>query len=153
MKTLEEASYTYSLTQYLLEKYPQKRFVFDAGALQMMEKEWLKKNEKKSLIHSIKRNFSKLFGIDISKESITDKGRIVKEQAKNITALFFSRPSWILFQTARSPYLLKVENQGLPKAVQAMFSQDWLSRFSPKTIRWIRGACFFFLKKNSGRAL
>ncbi|HLD01239.1 MAG TPA: NAD(P)H-hydrate dehydratase [Patescibacteria group bacterium] len=37
----DEGEQTYYLTKYLLEKYPQKRWVIDAGALQMLEPEWL----------------------------------------------------------------------------------------------------------------
>jgi hydroxyethylthiazole kinase-like uncharacterized protein yjeF len=36
-----EGVQSYFLTKYLLEKYPQKKWVIDAGALQMMEPEWL----------------------------------------------------------------------------------------------------------------
>jgi hydroxyethylthiazole kinase-like uncharacterized protein yjeF len=42
INTLEdEGEQTYWLTKYLLEKYPHKKWVIDAGALQMMEPEWL----------------------------------------------------------------------------------------------------------------
>lgn len=37
----DEGVQSYYLTQYLLEKYPEKKWVIDAGALQMMEPEWL----------------------------------------------------------------------------------------------------------------
>lgn len=37
----DEGEQSYWLTKYLLEKYPQKKWVIDAGALQMMEPEWL----------------------------------------------------------------------------------------------------------------
>lgn len=37
----DEGLQSYYLTKYLLEKYPQKKWVIDAGALQMMEPEWL----------------------------------------------------------------------------------------------------------------
>lgn len=40
-KLKSEGEQTYFLTKYLLEKYPQKKWVIDAGALQMMEPEWL----------------------------------------------------------------------------------------------------------------
>ena len=43
MKIQNEADYTYYLTKYLLRNFPQKKFVIDAGALQMMDPEWLKK--------------------------------------------------------------------------------------------------------------
>jgi len=36
-----EGLQSYFLTKYLLDKYPQKKWVIDAGALQMMEPEWL----------------------------------------------------------------------------------------------------------------
>lgn len=42
INTLEdEGQQSYYLTKYLLEKYPEKKWVIDAGALQMMEPEWL----------------------------------------------------------------------------------------------------------------
>jgi NAD(P)H-hydrate epimerase len=37
----DEGEQAYYLTKYLLEKYPKKKWVIDAGALQMMEPEWL----------------------------------------------------------------------------------------------------------------
>ena len=37
----DEGEQAYYLTKYLLEKYPKKKWVIDAGALQMMELEWL----------------------------------------------------------------------------------------------------------------
>ncbi len=37
----DEGEQAYWLTKYLLEKYPEKKWVIDAGALQMMEPEWL----------------------------------------------------------------------------------------------------------------
>ncbi|HVA96466.1 MAG TPA: NAD(P)H-hydrate dehydratase [Candidatus Acidoferrales bacterium] len=40
-KLADEGAQSYYLTKYLLEKYPEKKWVIDAGALQMMEPEWL----------------------------------------------------------------------------------------------------------------
>lgn len=41
MREDEEGEYTARLVKELIEKFPNKKFVFDAGALQMMKKEWL----------------------------------------------------------------------------------------------------------------
>lgn len=41
-KIENEGEQTYFLTKYLLTKYPEKKWVIDAGALQMMDLEWLK---------------------------------------------------------------------------------------------------------------
>lgn len=43
-KIEDEGLQTYYLTQYLLEKYPHKKWVIDAGALQMMEIDWVPEN-------------------------------------------------------------------------------------------------------------
>lgn len=40
----DEGVQTYFLTKYLLGKYPQKKWVIDAGALQMLELSWIPKN-------------------------------------------------------------------------------------------------------------
>ncbi|OGF99251.1 hypothetical protein A2Y99_03200 [Candidatus Gottesmanbacteria bacterium RBG_13_37_7] len=40
-KIKDEGLQTYFLTKYLLQKYPHKRWMIDAGALQMMEPEWI----------------------------------------------------------------------------------------------------------------
>ena len=40
-KIEDEGLQTYYLTEYLLNKYPHKKWVIDAGALQMMEPEWI----------------------------------------------------------------------------------------------------------------
>lgn len=41
LKIQDEGVQTYFLTKYLLTKYPKKKWVVDAGALQMMEPEWI----------------------------------------------------------------------------------------------------------------
>ncbi|MBI4066775.1 NAD(P)H-hydrate dehydratase [Candidatus Gottesmanbacteria bacterium] len=41
IKIENEGVQTYYLTKYLLEKYPKKKWVIDAGALQMMELSWI----------------------------------------------------------------------------------------------------------------
>ncbi len=44
IKLGDEGVQTYYLTKYLLKKYPKKKWVIDAGALQMMEPEWIPKD-------------------------------------------------------------------------------------------------------------
>ena len=53
---------TYQVTKYLLGKYPQKKWVLDAGALQVMEAKWLKKLPQ-AIITPHKKEFDKLFSI------------------------------------------------------------------------------------------
>ncbi|MFH0979741.1 MAG: ADP/ATP-dependent (S)-NAD(P)H-hydrate dehydratase, partial [Candidatus Roizmanbacteria bacterium] len=78
----KEGKYTYELTKKLIEEFPDKRFVFDAGALQMMEKDWLLKLKTPAIITPHQKEFEKLFGVSMLDKSQGEKENIVKEIAK-----------------------------------------------------------------------
>lgn len=63
MSLNSESDYTYYLTRYLLKNYPEKKFVLDGGALQMMDKVWLKDLQIKPIITPHQGEFEKLCGI------------------------------------------------------------------------------------------
>lgn len=71
----DEGEQTRFLTQYLLEKYPKKRFVIDAGALQVMETSWLKTLHEMPILTPHAREFSTLFGEEASPDSIAEKAK------------------------------------------------------------------------------
>ncbi len=60
-KLEDEGEQTYHLTKYLLAKYPSKRWVIDAGALQMMEAEWLKGLNGNVVLTPHQKEFERLF--------------------------------------------------------------------------------------------
>ena len=53
---------TKEITRRLLFTFPQKKWVLDAGSLQMMDKEWLKKLEQ-VIITPHRKEFQRLFGV------------------------------------------------------------------------------------------
>lgn len=59
----DEGEQTYFLTKYLLEKYPQKKWVIDAGSLQMLELEWLKKLEGRAILTPHHMEFERVFSM------------------------------------------------------------------------------------------
>lgn len=67
LKELDEIEHegiqTYYLTEYLLNKYPQKKWVIDAGSLQMMEPEWLKGLNGNAIITPHHRELEQLFNL------------------------------------------------------------------------------------------
>lgn len=64
-KLKNEAEYTYALIQYLIEYFPEKKYVFDAAALQVMNPEWLKVLKTESIVTPHAREYEKLFGVSV----------------------------------------------------------------------------------------
>lgn len=73
LKELDEIEHegiqTYYLTKYLLHKYPHKRWAIDGGALQMMEKEWLR-NMSEVILTPHHQEFERLFGLPPTEENV-----------------------------------------------------------------------------------
>lgn len=82
MRVGEEGDYTRSIVKKLITQYPEKQFVFDAGALQMMDKEWLLLLQKKAIITPHQKEFQALFGDDLHELSIEEKEKVVMKKAK-----------------------------------------------------------------------
>ncbi len=61
-KIEDEGLQTYYLTKYLLEKYPDKKWVIDAGALQMMDPEWLLPLKGNAVLTPHPQEFERVFG-------------------------------------------------------------------------------------------
>lgn len=68
----DEAKYTKDVTKKLIEEFPEKKFVFDAGALQMMDPDWLLDLKTKPIITPHRQEFEKLFNIDASIQSVLE---------------------------------------------------------------------------------
>jgi NAD(P)H-hydrate epimerase len=67
---------TYFLTKYLLEKFPDKKWVIDAGALQMMELEWFKKLQGNIIITPHQQEFERVFKLKPTAQNV---GHMAKE--------------------------------------------------------------------------
>lgn len=77
----QEPSYTYQLIHYLMSHFPHKKFVFDAGALQMMEKEWLLLLKTPPILTPHQSEFQSLFHIPIVNLSLDEKKSVLKATA------------------------------------------------------------------------
>ena len=65
----DEGMQTYYLTKYLLTNYPHKKWVIDAGALQMMRPEWLKPLAGNVIVTPHPQEFARVFGSVILEQS------------------------------------------------------------------------------------
>lgn len=66
----DEGAQTYLITQYLLHTYPHKKWVIDAGALQMMDQKWLLEVGKTSILTPHPQEFHRLFHLEATPENV-----------------------------------------------------------------------------------
>lgn len=111
----DEAIFTYHLTDYLLKQYPKKKYVIDAGALQMMDKNWLLNLKTIPIITPHQIEFKQLFGIDITKEPLTAKMEIAKEMAGKYHCIILLKAIDDIATDGNIIYLIEGGNQGLTK--------------------------------------
>jgi NAD(P)H-hydrate epimerase len=68
----DEGEQSYFLTRYLLEKYPEKKWVIDAGALQMMDVTWLRQLGGNVIITPHLGEFERVFAKTGTEEAVRD---------------------------------------------------------------------------------
>ncbi len=114
-KVDNEGVYTYFLTKYLIENHQEKKFVFDAGAVQMMENQWLKSLKIPAIITPHLKEFERLFGINLERSSLEEKEETIFQTARKFkTTILFKNVDDII---SDGDSLLTVigGNQGLTK--------------------------------------
>ena len=115
MRESEEGKYTFNLTKTLIENFPEKKFVFDAGSLQMMDKEWLLKLRHPAIITPHQKEFEKLFGIDISILLTEEKEKIVKDKAKEYKTVILLKAIVDIISDGEETIVVEGGNAGLTK--------------------------------------
>lgn len=115
LKITNEAEYTYFLTKYLIENFPNKKFVFDAGALQMMDKDWLMKLKTPAVITPHQGEFEDLFKIPIKNKKLEEKVKIVQETAEKHKTVILLKAVSDIISDGRKNYVIEGGNAGLTK--------------------------------------
>ena len=72
----DEGAQTYLITEYLLHKYPHKKWVIDAGALQMMDQKWLLEVGKTAILTPHPQEFHRLFHLDATPENVASMANL-----------------------------------------------------------------------------
>lgn len=111
----DEGLYTYFLPKFLIENFSQKKFVFDAGALQMMEKEWLLKLKTPAILTPHQKEFERLFGEKIFDLDFEKKVKIVKKYAKKYKIIILLKAIKDIVSDGEKTYVVEGGNQGLTK--------------------------------------
>jgi NAD(P)H-hydrate epimerase len=111
----DEGLYTYFLPKFLIENFSQKKFVFDAGALQMMDKEWLLKLKTPAILTPHQKEFERLFGEKIFDLDFEKKVEIVKKYAKKYKIIILLKAIKDIVSDGEKTYVVEGGNQGLTK--------------------------------------
>lgn len=111
----DEPSITYELTKWLMQTHPDKKFVLDAGALQMMDLSWLSKLRKKAVLTPHQLEFERLFGISVSHMNEKEKMRVVKETAARYSCVILLKAIHDIVSDGHDTYVIVGGNQGLTK--------------------------------------
>lgn len=115
MREGEEGSYTYNLTKSLIYKFPEKKFVFDAGSLQIMEKEWLLQLKQPAIITSHQIEFATCFNISINQYKQEEKEEIVKKTAKKYNCVILLKAIVDIISDGEDIFVVEGGNPGLTK--------------------------------------
>lgn len=111
----DEPTYTRSLVKFLIENFPKKRFIFDAGALQMMEAQWLLKLKERPILTPHQGEFLRLFGEDVSGKNTEKKAKTVQACAKKFNCVILLKSIVDIVSNGKDTFIIEGGNPGLTK--------------------------------------
>lgn len=145
-KIEDEGLQTYYLTKYLLEKYPQKKWIIDAGALQMLELEWLKPLKGNVILTPHIGEFERLFHLDPLSSNVADMAAV------HNCVIVLKRHT----DTVASPtecILVEGGNAGMTKGGTGDVLAGLIAALSCKNDLFLAAKCGSYLNKKAGEEL
>lgn len=115
MREGAEGEYAGKLTRSMIGKFPDKKFVFDAGALQMLKKDWFAGLRTPPIITPHLREFENLFGITLADKNDGEKMKIVEETARKFEVVILLKSITDFASDGTSSYEIVGGNAGLTK--------------------------------------
>ncbi|KKP85889.1 MAG: YjeF-like protein carbohydrate kinase [Candidatus Roizmanbacteria bacterium GW2011_GWA2_35_8] len=135
MRDGEEGKYTFEITKKLIEKFLEKKFVLDAGVLQMMDADWLHKLKCKAIITPHQKEFERLFEIPVLGKSQNEKEEIVKVTAKKHGVVVLLKAIVDIVSDGTTTYVIDGGNAGLTKGgtgdVMSSLSASFYTKNNP----------------------
>ena len=89
--------------------------MLDAGALQVMDKEWLSLLHTKAIITPHQKEFHALFGIDVSSLSFEEKEKIVQQTAQHYSCIIVLKAVEDIISDGNKTIRVQGGNAGLTK--------------------------------------
>lgn len=111
----EEGLYTAFLTRNVLTNFPAKRVVVDAGALQVMDPEWLLGKSVPTILTPHQIEFRTLFGLDVAELSLSEKKESVRKMAQKYRCTIILKAVIDIISDGQDVYTVEGGNAGLTK--------------------------------------
>ncbi len=154
----DEGLQSYYLTKYLLEKYPNKKWVIDAGALQMMEPEWLVPLKGNAVITPHAGEFERIESRTKNQELRKGlKNKDLKERVKmfaeefNVIILFKGKEDIVC--SPDNCIAVKGGNAGMTKGGTGDVLAGLVGALACKNDLWLSAAAASFINKKAGDSL
>jgi ADP-dependent NAD(P)H-hydrate dehydratase / NAD(P)H-hydrate epimerase len=152
-RTLEEINHiedeglqSYFLTKYLLEKYPQKKWVIDAGALQMMEPEWLLQLKERAILTPHPIEFERVFSVQATDDNVS-------EMAKQYNCIILLKGEKDSVCSAEKCVEIAGGNAGMTKGGTGDVLAGLVAALATKNDLWLAATAGSYFNKKAGEAL
>lgn len=111
----DEGDFSHYSVKYLIDHFPKKRYIFDAGALQMMDVNWLTKLHEKPILTPHQLEFEQLFNVSIKQKNLDDKISLVKSHAKKYKCVIILKAVVDIVSDGEEVLVIEGGNAGLTK--------------------------------------
>jgi len=116
MQKNSESDFTYYFTEYLLSHFLNKKYVLDAGVLQMMDKKWLLQLKEKPILTPHIKEFNTLFGVDLTvNQKESEIIAAISSIAKQYNCILLVKMIDDVITDGNDVYITKGGNSGLTK--------------------------------------
>lgn len=141
-----EGEQSYHLTKYLLKKYPEKQWVIDAGALQMMDLAWLKQLQKPAILTPHQGEFERVFGV-------AGDDRSVAEAAKQHNCVILLKGEKDVVCSAAACLHISGGNAGMTKGGTGDVLAGLVAGLATKNEPFLAASAGAYFNKKAGEAL
>lgn len=115
LKIENEGIQTAALTRYILATYPDKKYVIDAGALQMMDPEWLLSLKQPAILTPHQGEFARTFGTHVEELDLKEKAQKAAEIAQKFNCIVLLKAVSDIVTNGTDTYIIEGGNAGLAK--------------------------------------
>ncbi|MFH0773261.1 MAG: NAD(P)H-hydrate dehydratase [bacterium] len=151
--TKEEGEFTRELVYYLITHFPDKQFVLDAGALQMMDAKWLPLLHKQAIITPHQKEFQSLFDVDLSSLTLAEKEKLVAHTARTYSCIILLKAVDDIISDGKKTLCIRGGNAGLTKGGTGDILAGLVSGMSATSDPYSSSVVASFLLKKTAEGL